>query len=213
MHAIAAVGMAMAVVVGMAGCGSRRPALLSADEAAGEGLASLERGEATKATQLLERARRQGRDDSRIERALAAGYVMSGDATRAIEVLERAVGERPRDAELWHLLGSLQLQTGSTDGIASLEKAAALSKRWDLWRDLGEARLARRYEAGIADLEKAWRLAPAGPLKAQVAFRIGEAERGRGRRSGAARWYRRALADDPGNGPAGAALKRVSNGP
>lgn len=198
------------VVWAAAGCRSQAPALLSADEAANAGLERLQQGEATEAKKLLERARRQGKGDTETYRGLAAAYFISGDTTRAIETLESASEKRVRDAELWHLLGSLQLQAGrDREGFASLERAASLSRSWEFWRDLGEVRLARDPERGLRELQQAWRLAPAGILRSQVAFQIAKAELARGRRPAAGGWYRRALRDDPNNQQAKEALRAL----
>lgn len=182
-------------------CGARPPALLTADQAAVAGLESLQRGEGTRAAQLLERARRQGKSGEEIERGIAAGYVMAGETDRAIQTLERALADKPRSAELWHLLGSLKLQTGDVaEGVKALERAVRLSGRWDLTRDLAEAYLGRGdRDRALATLRRAWRAAPERVFKAQVAVQIGDLLTVAGKTGEARDWYRRAAVDDPAN--------------
>lgn len=201
---------ALCVALASGGCRARPPALLTADQAALAGLESLQRGEGTRAAQLLERARRQGKTGSDIERGLAAGYVLAGDSARAIVVLKRAVAEKPKDADLWHLLGSLELQSGDPGGVAALEKAADISGRWDLVRDLGEAYFGRGDAVLAAKtFERAWRVAPAGALRSQIAVRLGDIALEGGNVVGALGWYRKALAEDPSNAAARAGVRRL----
>lgn len=198
---MAAVAVALAWVLLVPACATRSPALLTADQAAVAGLESLQRGEGTRAVQLLERARRQGKSGEEIERGIAAGHVMAGDADRAIRTLERALADKPKSAELWHLLGSLELQTGdATNGVLALERAVRLSGRWDFVRDLAEAYLGRGDRGrALATLQRAWRAAPEGVLRAQVAVQLGDLLTVWGGDGDALVWYRRAAADDPAN--------------
>lgn len=212
---LVAIAAAIAVCLALGGgCTAKRPALLTADQETAAGLASLERGESTAAIRALERARAAGSKDDRVERGLAAGYVLAGDTQRAIALLARSTKDRPRDAHLWHLLGSLQLQSGDASGaLVSLERAASLTGRWNIWRDLGEAQATTgRLDAAVTSLERAWSGAPPGALKAQVGVQLGDVQGLRGRVDRARPWYVRALAQDPQNEQAKARLKRSDGG-
>jgi tetratricopeptide (TPR) repeat protein len=173
------------------------PGPMAGDQQAAEGMARVERGEGAQASPLLEQARRRKHGDE-VDRALAASYVLQGRTDLAIASLKQALAMKPVDAELWHLLGSLELQSGDPAAIDSLAKAAGLSKSWDFWRDLGEAQAASGQPAkSVRSLAKAWSWAPAGPLRAEIAVRIADTEWASGRRADAHSWYVRALSDAP----------------
>jgi tetratricopeptide (TPR) repeat protein len=174
-----------------------RPGQLQGDQQAAEGLLRVQRGEGAQASSLLEQARRRQHGDE-VDAALAASYVMQGRSDLAISSLKEALQQKPRHAELWHLLGSLQLQSGDPQAVGSLQQAASLSPRWDVWRDLGEAQISSgEATQSILSLTRAWAHAPAGALRAQIADRIAETLQAAGKRGQAHGWYLRALTDSP----------------
>ena len=152
-------------------------------------------------------------EGSALKTALASGYFTAepaaADLRRALEMARRAGLARPSDAAVQRALGLALSASGHlTEAARVYDRAlAAHPDDWGLLINRADVHdLSGQPDAGLPLLERAYAAmtrdyarAPAKvrPWQGALGVEIGRRHEARGDAEGAARWYRRTLADDP----------------
>ncbi|MGH2538349.1 MAG: tetratricopeptide repeat protein [Candidatus Promineifilaceae bacterium] len=147
-----------------------------------QGSALLQRGLATEAQPLLERAYELEPDDADIALNLSGAYILAGRFRKAVPILERLVEAAPNNPAAWLNLGAAYL---------------------------GNPILARPAEQvrAIEAFERALALNPAAP---HAAYNIGLIYRDRSEIERAIHWFQQALRANPADMDARRLLERLA---
>lgn len=193
--------VALARLLSRTGRLERAYALLDATEGAGDS-AELEAARAEvhiasgrfgEAKALLEKARKQAPDNTRVLALLGPLYARDGDMARASATLERAVSLGETSPEVRRNLGVVYLRLGKARAaVATLEAASRdAPDAPDVWYALGNARAeAGNMRHAVPAYERALELRSPWP---QAAFNLGVAAESAGARDKAAAAFRRYL--------------------
>ena len=134
-----------------------------------EGTAALQRGQAEKARNLLERAHRLQPEDFSVTLNLAGACILTKNFKQAIDLLEPLSEREPADPMVWTNLGAAYL------GNPILAKD-------------------EHHQKAIAAFERAYAVNPKTP---HVAYNLGLISRDRQETAPAIEWFKRALEADP----------------
>lgn len=94
----------------------------------------------TAAEQCFSHALREGKEMPRVPLEVGQRYLEGGLVSQALEVLQAAVGQTPRAAWGWYLLGRAQVEVGlGVQGKKSFAQARSLAPKNDLYREAAAA--------------------------------------------------------------------------